>query len=190
MSNNTYKGIVTYERPDGSKTITECKFTTEYSCMNWVFDQIMNVHKYSNYSYSDMPDSIIGEVIGGGKRTVYTMGFNILTENSNKSTPKISPKPKQMKPQCYSKRVYLYWNKDTRSILGTYNTSIGADVERNGWIKLNTDTPNIGTNYFSNCVNWIVAIMSNDGNYKLTKVKYAHKNNNPDAFKAYVRSIL
>lgn len=189
MGINNYKGIVSYKRPDGSKTVSECEFATEYYCMNWVFEQMTNVHKYGNYS--EAPDSIVGEVIGDKKRVVYTMGYNIdVKTEPKKAVKRVTKKCNAVKKPCDTKRVYLYWNEDTRSILGTYDTSIASELERNGWTKLYKKTPRIGTDYFSRCANWLVATMLNNGNYNLIKVNYKHLSNNPNDFNVYVRSIL
>lgn len=190
MSSNTYKGIVSFERPDGSKTTSECKFSTEHLCTKWVFDQIMNVHKYGNYTSA--PDSITGEIVGRGEHIVYNLGYKKYKDNSrNNVTHKTNSKTIN-KPYCSnrSKMVFMFWNKDTRSILGTYSTSIAAELERTGWVKLKNSTPNIGTKYFNRCKSWFIATMSDNGNYNMTKVEYKHPSNDPDDFKNYIRPLL
>lgn len=193
---NDYKGIVSFERPDGSKTTSECMFNTEWLCANWVFDQITNIHKYSNAS--DAPNSIVGEIIGGGKHVVYNLGYEkrkddtipVVKPTVKHETKKNTSKKANNPNQRLTKRVYMYWNEDTHSILGTYSTTIASDVERNGWTKLYRATPHIVSKYFGNCSNWFVAKMSTNGNYVLTKVDYKPTNNHPDDFKNFVRSIL
>lgn len=184
---NDYKGIVSFERPDGSKTTSECMFNTEWLCANWVFEQITNIHKYSNAS--DAPNSIVGEIIGGGKHVAYNLGYEKRKDDTIPVVKSSTTKKKTAK--CpYSKRVYLYWNNDTCSILGTYSTNIESDIERNGWTKLGYNTPQIAQKYFNHCKSWFVAKMSANGNYKLTKVNYKHQSNDPDIFKNFVRSVL
>lgn len=185
---DSYKGVVTYERPDGSKTVSECKFDAEWLCMNWVFDQITNVHKYG--AYSTLPDSIIGEIISRNEHIVYTMNYDRRNDNTDVIVNHTPVKPKKQTNTNRSKMVFMFWNKDTRSILGTYSTSIAAELERTGWVKLKNSTPNIGTKYFNRCKNWFIATMSDNGNYNMTKVEYKHPSNNPDDFKNYIRPLL
>lgn len=194
MGSNKYKGIVSYELSDGSKTVTERKFNSEHPCNNWVLDGIVNVFKH----YSDVygaPNSIIGEVIGGGKHVTYNIGSSSVSEVSKASKTSKANKVSAAKTTAnngssYPRRVYMFWNSDTRSILGTLDVSITSELERNGWVKLYHKTPRIGTNYFNRCVNWLVAEMATNGNYKITKVDYQHRNNNPDEFRNFIRSIM
>lgn len=187
--NNDYKGIVSFELSDGSKTVTECAFTTEYLCTNWLLKTMTDIYMHGNYV---APNFVIGEIFHKKDHTVYKIEYNKTRENTNSDSKMLTNDSNCVKKKACkrSRNVYLFWNKGTRSILATYSTTIASDLERNGWNKLNGNTPMIASEYFAECINWFVAKVKANGNYNIIKTDYAHVNNDPDTFKAYVRTML
>lgn len=187
--NNDYKGVVSFELFDGSKTVTECAFATEYLAHNWLLKAMTDIYMHGNHI---PPSCVIGEIFYKEDHTVYKIEYNKTRKNTTNDTkmPTNDSDCAKKKVVNRSRNVYMFWNKGTRSILATYSMAIAADLERNGWTKLTSDTPLIGSKYFARCVNWFVARDNGKGNYETVKTDYGHMNNDPDAFKAYVRSIL
>lgn len=194
-----YKGTVEYGCPDGSHTKIDCSFDNHMDCYNWIFNYMRSF--YLNMDSSNEPQWINCFIIHNNHRDAYSIGHCesfirddsdriIFDKAATKNNTNDSKKKMKKKITKRAQQVYLFWNRGTRSILATYSTAIASDLERNGWVRLRRDTPFICSKYFARCINWFIARDNGKGNYETIKTDYNHVSNDPDEFKAYVRTIL